>query len=294
MSTAPNSFPHLHPEVVPYLDKPDEIRIEYIRSRVHFQSSLQIKAAIDELKDVIAQGLGPRRRNVKLIADSGMGKTEILKQINAHYPSEVISGSDLRSRPVVIFMMTAVTNSDIFCSELERKLGMPEPTVKKRRDYRHRVELVTNLLMKAGCMFCAFDEFQDLLQIKSADRIAIVQLVKFMANLCNYPICVAGSENSVAVLDDDSHMRTRFRRAVRRAPWSDDEDFFTFLFGVVSRFPLKQPSLIFDPGSRREIIARSLGNTEVLVKAGVRCAVEAIQNKSETIDRKAFFTQLLA
>lgn len=284
-------YPHLHPDAVARLRLSASERIEYIRKRDHFQQSPDLQGDMKVLDRIIAQGPGKRRRNVKVLGDPGLGKSTLLVELQKKYPPALIPGTTMMSKPVVIFSMTAIRTCEDFCKEVEKKLGLPAP-LKKMRD-RERIEKAIDYMNKTQCRLAAFDEFQDLKNITAKVRSEIVQLVKLFANEGLFPVCVAGSENSVAVLDDCPHMRSRFRTCVERRVWTKNKNFETWFFGLISRYPILKPSKIFDPNSLQQILARSGGNTEAIVYASSECAAEAIENGTETIDRTRLYELLL-
>lgn len=292
MNAPAKAFPHLHEEVVMALGWSAERRIEFIRDLVPFQKSEAINKGIQVLEKIIAQGPGKRRRNVKMIGEPGVGKSSILFEIERRYPRQVIPGTTIYSMPVVLFRMTAIQSVGAFLRLIERNVGIP--TVKEKLTPFDRTLAVIEFLNKAGCRFAAFDEFQDLMKCKAGVRSEIVQLIKLFANEGLFPMCVAGSDDSLAVLSDCKHMRARFRTSVRRPAWQCSDDFTAWFFGLVSRFPIRKPSKIFDKNSLQQIISRSDGNTEAIVIAIRECAIEAIENGSETIDRKALYELLMA
>lgn len=282
---------HLHPEAVALIDLPATVRANYIRNTKHFQESTDIQADLMSLETIMNQGRGKRRRNVRLMGAPGLGKSAILEYLELRHPPYLIPGTSIYSRPVVNLSMTGISSAEEFCDYVEDRLGIPRS--KQRKKPLGRMQNAVEHLNKVHCELLALDEFQDLMKVRASIRSHIVQLVKLIANEATFPLCVAGSEESLSVLEDCRHMKARFRAKVERRPWTDNEAFLTWLFGLVSRYPLKNPSKIFDAKSLRQIIARSEGNTEVIAYAAKECAATAVSSGSETIDRKMLYTLLL-
>lgn len=284
-------YQHLHPNTIPLLGRSKKARIEYISAQDHFQHSKQLLKKLEVMERIIMQSPGKRRSNVKIIGDPGLGKTSLLAEIQNKYPADYDPTINMMCKPIVIFSMTAITKCEEFCSEIEKQLGVPKPLGKMPPTVRIGSHVA--YMNKVQVRLAAFDEFQDLMNILSKTRSQLVQLVKLFANLGRFPICVAGSSNSTAVLGDCKHMQARFRTTIELLPWGADDDFATWFFGLISRYPLHKPSKIFDRHTLHEIIARSGGCTDFIVSASRTCAMEAIISETESIDRNRLFQLLV-
>lgn len=277
---------HLHLDAIAALYRSDAERIQIIK-RKHFIPSPGADGLLKELEWRLSFPRRTRCPCILIEAPSGTGKTTLIERFYASHPAVAIPNSAVLSTPILVCTLSGVNDRKEFARLMRRNAGLLESGC----DPAESIDEVCQALNAALCRFLFLDEFGDVLGAPLKEQKRIMMLVKKLANGLLCPIGAACSDEGRALFTSNPHLKNRFRQA-RLETWKDDDIFYSFWFDLVSRYPLRLPSKLFDPETRKEIIARSEGNTESIVLAASYLAEEAVRTGSETIDRDALFARL--
>jgi hypothetical protein len=270
-------FDHLAVETALLLEAPLEDRLKHIDVDYFLSWNLADKA-LSMLDWLLGLPEGPRRRCLMILADSGMGKTWLLREFLKRH------GIDRRTlltvdgrRPVFLVSMAALSKEKDFLARIMGRLGAP---YSRTADPSNIKEEVVRLIIAANTQLYIFDECQDLGDMNATD---IKSLAKFLKHLCNEgerPLVVLGSVDSQVLLMRDAHLRSRFDLLILR-PWSMVEETRRFMFGILASIPLPEPSPITDDESILQFLERTEGNTERIalsLKAAGRAALRELKS----------------
>lgn len=284
MSGAAAGYAHLHPEVRAAADLDDASRIGRIRAERWIEHPTAARV-LGILQDAIEQPARERMENVLLIAESGMGKTMLVRKFERANAVAFDEARGLQERPVVVVLMPPEPTPGQLCGRILRTLGAP-----LAEDWRatteRKLEVAAALLREVGTRVLVVDEINSLLAGTARQQRLFLQMLRFLSNDLRIALVCAGVPEARHALWADAQLRSRFGD-VELPPWGADGDLQAFVNRAVSGMPLRRPSPIDSPKVRRLLAGRSGGVTLHVCRALERGAVAAIRSGREMIDLAA-------
>ena len=107
-------YPHLHPDVRQLADADGETRIACIRGKRWIEHAAA-GAILRMLQETLEQPPSERMENLLLIAESGMGKTSLIRRFERRNAVPFDEAAGIKRRPVVVTLMPPEPSSSCGC-----------------------------------------------------------------------------------------------------------------------------------------------------------------------------------
>jgi type II secretory pathway predicted ATPase ExeA len=277
-------YSHLHPSVRSLAGLDGEARIASIRSKRWIEHS-SAGAILHVLQETLEQPTSERMENVLLIAESGMGKTSLLRRFERRNAIPFDETAGIKRQPVVVMLMPPEPTETEFFLRLLTTLGTPEAALRARAGPRLR-ELASRLLHEGGTRVLVIDEINSLLVGTARQQRMFLQLLRFMSNDLGIALICAGVPEARHALRSDAQLRSRFCDLFLPS-WTADAALQDFVNRVVQSLPLRLPSPVVSPAVCKLLAQRSGGITALICRALERAAIAAVRSHRERIDLAA-------
>jgi len=277
-------YPHLHPDVRQLADADDETRIACIRGKRWIEHGAA-GAILRLLQETLEQPPSERMENVLLIAESGMGKTSLIRRFERRSAVPFDAATGIARRPVVVTLMPPEPTETEFFMRLLTMLGLPQPAFLARSGPRLR-DLASRLLHEIGTRVLVIDEINSLLVGTARQQRMFLQLLRFMSNDLGIALVSAGVPEARHALRSDAQLRSRFCD-LSLPTWAAGAGLQDFVNRMVQSLPLRLPSPIVSPAVCKLLVERSGGITALICRALERAGVAAVRSGRERIDLAA-------
>ena len=275
---------HLHPSVRALAHADDATRLRMIGSK-RWITHHPAGRVLASLREAFEQEPGDRMLNVLLLAESGMGKTMLLKKFRRDHAVPFDGETGVQRHPVVLLLMPEEPSEDAFYVQLLKAVGTPF-TLSARR---HRIsvrETAFRLLDEIGTRVLMIDEINSMLVGSARQQRYFLQMLRFLSNELKVALVCAGVPEARTALFADPQLRNRFAETALE-PWTAGSELASFVALLVQGLPLRQPSPVDSGTLRRLVVERSGGITESICLVLARAAVAAIRSGRECIDLAA-------
>lgn len=272
---------HLHPEVRPLAMRDDEGRIARIRADRWIAHATAI-GILESLQEAFTQPRSERMENVLLIAESGMGKTSLIRRFERNNVAACDPTSGITPRPVVVMLMPQEPNEDAFFVQLLKAVAAPFDLSSRRHRLALR-ETTFRVLCELGTRVLVIDEINSLLVGTARQQRLFLQLLRFLSNELRIALVCTGVPEARHALLSDPQLRNRFYD-LELPPWKASPELQAFINLLVQGLPLRRPSPVDSVRLRRLLAERSEGITLVICRALERAGVAAIRSGRECID----------
>jgi hypothetical protein len=272
---------HLHPAIREIALADDAVRLQAIRAKrwITHHPALCVLALLQE---TLEQPAGDRMENLLLIAESGMGKTMLLRKFQRDHARAFDPASGVQPYPVVLTLMPKDPSEEAFFLQIRKAVGAPLD-LSPRRHLLSLREATFRLLRELGTRMLMIDEINSILVGSARQQRQFLQLLRFLSNELQVAIVCAGVPEARFALLSDPQLRSRFAD-IALAPWTAGPELQDFVNRLVQGLPLRQPSPVDSMKLRRLLIERSGGITRSMCRAIERAAAVAIRNGKERID----------
>lgn len=278
------AFGHLHPEARRFAALDDEARIGRVRAKCWIEHAAA-SSVLEALQEVFDQPPSERMENVLVFAESGMGKTSLVRRFERGHARPYDAQAGIARRPVVVVRMPPSPTEGEFLRQALLTLGAPVAAANRRSDPQLR-ELVGRLLREVGARVLVIDELNSVLVGTARQQRHFLQVLRFLSNELGVALVCTGVPEARHALRSDPELRSRFVD-VELLPWAADDELQRFVNRLVQGLPLRQPSPVDGVGVRRLLAGRSGGITAHVCKAVERAAIAAIRGGREMIDLAA-------
>jgi hypothetical protein len=284
------SYEHLHPDVRQLADADDETRIASIRGKRWIEHGAA-GAILSILQGTLDQPPSERMENVLLIAESGMGKTSLIRcfERRSAVPFDAVTG--VARRPVVVTLMPPEPTETEFFMRLLMTLGLPEPAFWARSGPRLR-DLASRILNEIGTRVLVIDEINSLLVGTARQQRMFLQLLRFMSNDLGIALVSAGVPEARHALRSDAQLRSRFCDLCLPT-WAAGAGLQDFVNRMVQSLPLRLPSPVVSPAVCKLLTERSGGITALICRALERAGAAAVRSRRERIDLAALQDEMI-
>lgn len=272
---------HLHPGIREIALADDAVRLQAIRAQrwITHQPAARVLASLQE---ALEQPAGDRMENLLLIAESGMGKTMLLRKFQRDHAQAFDTTSGMQPYPVVLTLMPEDPSEEAFFLQILKAIGAPLDLSRRRHILSLR-ETTFRLLREVGTQMLMIDEINSILVGSARQQRQFLQLLRFLSNELQVAIVCAGVPEARFALLSDPQLRSRVAD-VALEPWTAGPELQDFVNRLVQGLPLRQPSPVDSVKLRRLLIERSGGITLSICRAVERAAAVAIRNRKERID----------
>ena len=280
-----DAFGHLHPEVRRCAAMDDETRIDRIRAKRWIEHATATEV-LETLQEAFDQPPSERMENVLLFAESGMGKTSLVRRFERVHALPFDARAGVARRPVVVVRMPPDPAEDAFFRQVLTALNAPVVAADRRGDPWRLRELTARLLRQVGARVLVIDELNSVLGGTARQQRHFLQVLRYLSNELGVALVCTGVPEARHALRSDPELRSRFVD-VELLPWAADDTLQGFVNRLVQGLPLRLPSPV-DGGAVRKLLAgRSGGITAHVCKAVERAAIAAIRSGREMIDLAA-------
>jgi len=272
---------HLHPGIREIALADDTVRLQAIRAKrwITHQPASRVLASLQE---ALEQPAGDRMENLLLIAESGMGKTMLLRKFQRDHAAAFDTTSGVQPYPVVLTLMPEDPSDEAFFVQILKAVGAPLDLSRRRHPLSLR-ETTFRLLRELGTRMLMIDEINSILVGSARQQRQFLQLLRFLSNELQVAIVCAGVPEARFALLSDPQLRSRVAD-VTLEPWTAGAELQDFVNRLVQGLPLRQPSPVDSAKLRRLLIERSGGITLSICRAVERAGAIAIRNGGERID----------
>jgi hypothetical protein len=275
------SLAHLHPGIRHIALADDAVRLQAMRAKrwITHHPALGVLAALREALD---QPAGDRMENLLLIAESGMGKTMMLRKFQRDHAVALDAATGTQPHPIVLALMPEDPSEEAFFLQILKAVGAPFDPLRRRHRLSLR-ETTFRLLRELGTRMLMIDEINSILVGSARQQRQFLQLLRFLSNELQIAIVCAGVPEARVALLSDPQLRSRVADIVLE-PWTAGPELQDFVNRLVQGLPLRQPSPVDSAKLRRLLIERSGGITRSICVAIERAGAIALRNGRERID----------
>ena len=279
-----NGFDHLHAAVRPLASLEAEARLAHLRRGCWIAHAAAL-GILQTLQEAYDQPRSERMENLLFIAESGMGKTSLIRKFERSHGASVDAASGTLPHPVAVVLMPDEPRDDALFVQILKAVGAPFDLAARRHRLALR-ETTFRILRELETRMLVIDEINSLLVGTARQQRQLLQLLRFLSNELGIALVCTGVPEARHALLSDPQLRSRFT-VIELPPWTADATFQEFVTLLVQGLPLRQPSPINSGKVRRLLIALSGGITLTICRAVERAATAAIRGGREQIDLAA-------
>lgn len=273
----------LHPIALAHIDSLRDKRVAEVQ-REHFIENSKSEPIWRRVRNMMLKPNGnASNASLLLFAESGVGKTELLKFIVDKIAEEMKkaaeAGEDIWLTPPLHFMLDRCSTESLLVQRLSGGL------YKGRRSREDVDELITlveswNRTVASGLLL---DELSDIGKGTPANQEMICQDLRVILNRYRRPLIATSNLVSAEIFAMDPNLATRFQ-TIQIAPWQADTALMGFLMQVFEFKCLKNPPSFrmedWD-GFLRWLVDRTGGITREIINVTNLAAVYAIDSGLE-------------
>lgn len=269
---------HLDPVIAPIAAQDDLARAHHIFKDLYVSHppAQQVERQIEQLIRL------PRRIRMPglfLCADSGMGKTHLLRRIERRHPEHEDPLTKRTIRPVLYVQVPAAPSVRTLRRTLIDEANIPflqHPSKPLPESVLRRA------LGAAGTELIVLDEIHNIEHVKEEQRVQMRDWIRCLSNETLRPIILSGTDEFVPAVLGDPQMASRYP-IVRLPRFRAGPDFAALLQGYERACPLRLPSHLSDPTLMAALLNETDGITDSIVRSLQAAALVAIREGSERI-----------
>ena len=187
---------HLHPAIRDLARADDATRHQAIRSKRWITHPLAVRV-LTALEETFTQPKGDRMENLLLVAESGMGKTMLLRKFQRDHAVPPDAASGVQRHPVVLTLMPEEPSEEAFYVQILKAVGAPVVLTTRRHRLGTR-ETTFRLLRELGARMLMIDEINSVLVGSARQQRYFLQLLRCLSNELQVAIVCAPSGRSAA------------------------------------------------------------------------------------------------
>lgn len=272
---------HLLAKAAAYLDRPDEERINYIRSPrwIGYDTANSI---LDRLESLLTHPKTHRMPNLLIVGNTNNGKTMLVKRFCSRHPPEDNKEGQSFVVPVLFVQAPPVPDEGRFYNAILDLLFAPyKPSDRVDRKQFQAIKL----MREVGLRMLIIDEVQHILAGNLTRQRTFLNVIKFLGNELEIPIVGVGTKDAFRALQTDTQLANRFDHA-RLPRWKNGDDFIRLLMTFEQMLPLRNPSMLDEPALADRIYSMSEGYIGEISRLLVEAAVVAVKTGREAIDKR--------
>ncbi len=276
-----NNFDHLHPDFRHFMSLSDIERIRFM-DQPRWIGYHSAKHIMDTLQNVLNKPQRPRMPNFLIVGEPNNGKTTIVRRFTDLCGMGYVNEDADTVKPIILAEAPpSADEKSLYISILERFFAPyrpSDPTSKLRYQVIH-------LFRACHVKMLIIDEFHSLLTGSAIKQREVMNALKLLCNELAIPIVGVGTREAVRVLHTDPQHASRFD-IISLPLWELNKDFQRLLAGFEKVLPLKNASRLHQPELASLLHTISEGNIGNLHRLLIECATEAINKRTEFIDKK--------
>jgi hypothetical protein len=276
--TAIEGLSHLSAAAAEIVDRSNGERTRAIWSTrwVDYPRATHLLAVLNNLLD---RPRATRMPSLAIYADSGMGKTMLMKHFLARHQTQFDRAALADRAPVVALQMASKPNERRFYSQLLDTVGAPPSPRMALAD----LEIVTlRVLRQIRAKMLLIDEAHNILAASFSDQRAMLNLIRFLSNELEMSVVCFGVSDAREAISGDVQLARRFQE-YSLPRWQADEEFQNLAINVLRSFPLRKPSVL-SPRALKLLLQLSDGVTANIVEVLQEAAVAAIRSGQEFVN----------
>ena len=247
---------------------------------VGYPKAQQILTKLDELFNYPTMHRMP---NLAIIGETNNGKTMLLNAFyRSHSPDDaaLMSGEQNTELPVLKMQSPPEPNENRLYSDILLRLFSSAST---RESTESKLQRIKILLTNLNTRMIILDEFQNALAGTGNRLRRFLNAIEYLGNELQIPIVVAGTPETLNVLQADPQIKNRFE-PVFLHKWDFDNEFLRLLATFETRWlPLQQPSKLHQQKIAKRLYDECEGTIGELSRLLQLLALEALRSGSETI-----------
>lgn len=274
-----DALEHIHPAFRDKAMAGDEERIALIRSD-RWIGHPTANTTLLKLEEMLTGPMRARMDSLLITGESGMGKTMIIEKFLRQHPQREDQISGTLKTPIVSIQMAPTPGEKRLYIQILDALNVD---TLGRMDKDHAATLCLRLMKAMGVRMLVIDEVHNLLCGTVQQGSEARNTIKFLSNGLRIPVVCAGTPEAARAIRQDVQLANRMHE-ITLPRWRDDTTLQRLLNSIVLSLPLRRPSPINDPKTRKLILGMSEGITVRLFRLLEAAAVQAIRTQQECID----------
>ncbi|WP_049976274.1 TniB family NTP-binding protein [Azospirillum sp. B506] len=274
-----DALEHIHPAFRDKAMAGDEERIALIRSD-RWIGHPTANTTLLKLEEMLTGPIRARMDSLLITGESGMGKTMIIEKFLRQHPQREDQISGTLKTPIVSIQMAPTPGEKRLYVQILDALNVD---TLGRMDKDHAATLCLRLMKAMGVRMLVIDEVHNLLCGTVQQGSEARNTIKFLSNGLRIPVVCAGTPEAARAIRQDVQLANRMHE-ITLPRWRDDTTLQRLLNSIVLSLPLRRPSPINDPKTRKLILGMSEGITVRLFRLLEAAAVQAIRTQQECID----------
>lgn len=276
-----DQYSHIHSKYRHLVALPDHERIEFINS-VHWIGYSEAKRVLKDLEDLLKFPKRPRMPNLLIIGDPNNGKTTLIHRFYEPYKEFYEDENGDLVKPIM-FVQSPHTSDE---KKLYMKILSEFSVIRKEYASTNAMSMqVLHLMRDHKVKMLIIDEFHCMFNGTARQQRDMMNAIKDLCNELQIPIVGVGTQSAANILRTDKQFASRFK-TTELPIWTQSIEYQRMLSSIEQTLPLKQPSGLSEPELASKIFNKAQGNLGNTLNLLSECAIEAIENGSEKIDRK--------
>jgi hypothetical protein len=239
----------------------------------------RVQTIIQQMEEIFNHPKMHRMPNLAVIGETNNGKTMLLRTFyRRHAPTEE-AYLEHPTLPILMLQAPPEPSEGRLYSDI---LTMLFSSAGARETADSKLQRIRMLLTNLETRMIILDEFQNALAGTGARLRRFLNGIKYLGNELSIPIVVAGTPETLNVLQSDPQIANRFEPAFL-PKWALDEDYLRLLATIEPKLGLKHGSKLHDPVIAQRLHEESEGTIGDLMKLLQTLAKDAIASGRETI-----------
>lgn len=279
MTTDPIDMRELTRAAREALDADKEVRQRVVRNIPFIQHTAvaRIERHLENALDDYPTG---GDRHYLVIADSGMGKSMVVKRFERRHRVPDDPSATAALVPVLYVSFAIAASPKGFLGRILEKLNAPySPSASAEVLY----PIVLRLLRRIGLKVLIVDEIHHVLSGHVTRQAEALAVLKLLGNDLGITIVGCGIESALIAMQVDPQMERRFR-PIALPRWRLDENYAGFLNSLERTLPLRRASELSDERLASWILTETEGLTGEIVFLVQEAATIVIEENRDRID----------
>lgn len=258
----------------------NEERIERIKSHPYIGYE-RADIILKKFNNLLTYPKCSRMPNILLVGESGIGKTFLLEKFINNNPSYIEDSFNELVTPVLFIEAPFDMTENSFYDEIFRSTN--DGIYAGERTNLKKVRAI-NILQTLKVKVIIIDEIHNLLSGTARKQRMFLNLIKYFSNTLQISMIFSGTRDALNAISTDPQIMSRFERN-ELTKWTVDKHFLVLLASFEEILPLKEESLLKEPGLALKILNKSEGLTGEVVKILKLSAILAVESGSEKITK---------
>lgn len=258
----------------------DAERIDKIKSHPYIGYE-RADTILQKFNSLLSYPKCSRMPNILLVGESGIGKTFLLEKFIDNNPSYIDDVLNELVTPVLFLEAPYDMTENSFYDEIFRSTN--DGIYAGERTALKKVRAI-NILEMLKVKVIIIDEIHNLLSGTARKQRMFLNLVKYFSNTLKISMIFSGTRDALNAISTDPQIMSRFEKN-ELSKWTVDRHFLILLASFEEILPLKEKSLLKEPGLALKILTKSEGLTGEVVKILKLSAIMAIESGSEKITK---------